>query len=191
VNGDGSRSTGCQLAAAAWNQNAALRVMSPIAAELEEVVLRWVLRHWNCLRNARGAWLPPPPWRISRRSSRRVMRFWHALDGMSRLTGCSAPRRSSGRRRGSAFIDSEGVELGGIWNETRNHRGSRRQGRMRADKLPRLSERTIVCIQAGNVNSGAFDPAGEICKVARKQGAWVHVDGAFGLWARILRSTNI
>src|SRR5258708_6550985 len=59
------------------------------------------------------------------------------------------------------------------------------QGRMRADKLPRLSERTIVCIQAGNVNSGAFDPAGEICKVARKQGAWVHVDGAFGLWARI------
>src|SRR5258707_599219 len=40
------------------------------------------------------------------------------------------------------------------------------QGRMRADKLPRLSERTIVCIQAGNVNTGAFDPAGEICRVA-------------------------
>jgi len=61
------------------------------------------------------------------------------------------------------------------------------QGRMRADKLPRLSERTIVCIQAGNVNTGAFDPAGEICKAAREQGAWVHVDGAFGLWARISR----
>ncbi len=59
------------------------------------------------------------------------------------------------------------------------------QGRIRADKLPRLSERTIVCIQAGNVNTGAFDPAGEICKAAREQGAWVHVDGAFGLWARI------
>jgi glutamate/tyrosine decarboxylase-like PLP-dependent enzyme len=59
------------------------------------------------------------------------------------------------------------------------------QGRMRADKLPRLSERTIVCIQAGNVNTGAFDPAGEICKAAREQGTWVHVDGAFGLWARI------
>jgi glutamate/tyrosine decarboxylase-like PLP-dependent enzyme len=61
------------------------------------------------------------------------------------------------------------------------------QGRMRANKLPRLSERTIVCIQAGNVNTGAFDPAGEICKVAKEQGAWVHVDGAFGLWARISR----
>jgi len=58
---------------------------------------------------------------------------------------------------------------------------------MRADKLPRLSERTILCIQAGNVNTGAFDPAGEICQLAKDQGAWVHVDGAFGLWARISR----
>jgi glutamate/tyrosine decarboxylase-like PLP-dependent enzyme len=59
------------------------------------------------------------------------------------------------------------------------------QGRMRADKLPRLSARTIVCIQAGNVNTGAFDPAAEICKAAKEQGAWVHVDGAFGLWALV------
>jgi glutamate/tyrosine decarboxylase-like PLP-dependent enzyme len=61
------------------------------------------------------------------------------------------------------------------------------QGRMRADRLPRLSERTIVCVQAGNVNTGAFDPAEEICKAAKEQGAWVHVDGAFGLWARMSR----
>ena len=57
------------------------------------------------------------------------------------------------------------------------------QGRMRPDKLPKLGERTIVCLQAGNVNTGAFDPAAEICARAREQGAWVHVDGAFGLWA--------
>jgi glutamate/tyrosine decarboxylase-like PLP-dependent enzyme len=60
------------------------------------------------------------------------------------------------------------------------------QGRMHAGKLPRLSERSVVCIQAGNVNTGAFDPADEICQRAREQGAWVHVDGAFGLWARVL-----
>jgi len=59
------------------------------------------------------------------------------------------------------------------------------QGRMRFDRLPRLSERTIVCIQAGNVNTGAFDPADQICSAAKEQGAWVHVDGAFGLWARV------
>jgi glutamate/tyrosine decarboxylase-like PLP-dependent enzyme len=57
------------------------------------------------------------------------------------------------------------------------------QGRMRADALPGISGPTIVCIQAGNVNSGAFDPAAEIIQIAHEAGAWVHVDGAFGLWA--------
>jgi glutamate/tyrosine decarboxylase-like PLP-dependent enzyme len=57
------------------------------------------------------------------------------------------------------------------------------QGRMRADALPSMVGPTIVCIQAGNVNSGAFDPAAEICRAAHAGGAWVHVDGAFGLWA--------
>jgi len=59
------------------------------------------------------------------------------------------------------------------------------QGRMKPDALPSLSERTLVCVQAGNVNSGAFDPAGEICARAHNAGAWVHVDGAFGYWAAV------
>jgi glutamate/tyrosine decarboxylase-like PLP-dependent enzyme len=57
------------------------------------------------------------------------------------------------------------------------------QGRMRADALPHLDAQTILCLQAGNVNTGAFDPAGAICPAARVAGAWIHVDGAFGLWA--------
>jgi glutamate/tyrosine decarboxylase-like PLP-dependent enzyme len=57
------------------------------------------------------------------------------------------------------------------------------QGRMRADALPELSGPTVVCAQAGNVNTGAFDPLPEICARAHEAGAWVHVDGAFGLWA--------
>jgi glutamate/tyrosine decarboxylase-like PLP-dependent enzyme len=59
------------------------------------------------------------------------------------------------------------------------------QGRMRVEALPKLSERTLVCLQAGNVNTGAFDPAAEICAAAGRAGAWVHVDGAFGLWAAV------
>ena len=59
------------------------------------------------------------------------------------------------------------------------------QGRMRAEALPALNERTIVCIQAGNVNTGAFDPAPEIGRRALDAGSWVHVDGAFGLWAAV------
>jgi glutamate/tyrosine decarboxylase-like PLP-dependent enzyme len=59
------------------------------------------------------------------------------------------------------------------------------QGRMRLDALPRLDDHTLVCVQAGNVNTGAFDPAGEISARAHEAGSWVHVDGAFGLWAAL------
>jgi glutamate/tyrosine decarboxylase-like PLP-dependent enzyme len=61
------------------------------------------------------------------------------------------------------------------------------KGRMRADELARMiaecENPPIVCAQIGDVNSGAIDPVGDICDVAHQHGAWVHVDGAFGLWA--------
>ena len=57
------------------------------------------------------------------------------------------------------------------------------QGRLIAERLPALDENTIVCLQAGNVNSGSFDPFDAVCQKARAAGSWVHVDGAFGLWA--------
>jgi glutamate/tyrosine decarboxylase-like PLP-dependent enzyme len=57
------------------------------------------------------------------------------------------------------------------------------QGRMRPDALPELRPPAIVCVQAGNVNSGAFDPMDEIIPLVKARGAWVHVDGAFGFWA--------
>jgi glutamate/tyrosine decarboxylase-like PLP-dependent enzyme len=57
------------------------------------------------------------------------------------------------------------------------------QGRMLAAQLPAIAGPTIICLQAGNVNTGSFDPIAEICRVAHAAGAWVHVDGAFGLWA--------
>jgi glutamate/tyrosine decarboxylase-like PLP-dependent enzyme len=57
------------------------------------------------------------------------------------------------------------------------------QGRIRADKLPKLDGPVIFCTQAGNVNTGAFDPIAAVCEHAAKLDAWVHVDGAFGLWA--------
>jgi glutamate/tyrosine decarboxylase-like PLP-dependent enzyme len=59
------------------------------------------------------------------------------------------------------------------------------QGRMIADNFPELDDSTLVCVQAGNVNTGSIDPIGDICRLAKEKGAWVHVDGAFGLWARV------
>ena len=61
--------------------------------------------------------------------------------------------------------------------------GTDAQGRMRPDLLPEINGPTILCLQAGNVNTGAFDPFAELCERAQARGAWVHVDGAFGLWA--------
>jgi glutamate/tyrosine decarboxylase-like PLP-dependent enzyme len=61
------------------------------------------------------------------------------------------------------------------------------QGRMRADALPPISGPTILILQAGNLNTGAFDPFDKIVAQAKAGGAWVHVDGAFGLWARATR----
>jgi len=57
------------------------------------------------------------------------------------------------------------------------------QGRMVAENVPELDSRCLVILQAGNVNSGSFDPFLAVCKKAQEAGAWVHIDGAFGLWA--------
>jgi glutamate/tyrosine decarboxylase-like PLP-dependent enzyme len=64
------------------------------------------------------------------------------------------------------------------------------QGRMRASELPPIDGPAIVCTQAGNINTGAFDPVGDICDAVKPSGAWVHVDGAFGLWAAAAESTR-
>jgi glutamate/tyrosine decarboxylase-like PLP-dependent enzyme len=79
----------------------------------------------------------------------------------------------------------KGVGLLGLGREQVHRVEVDGQGRMRAGKLPRITGPTIVCTQAGNVNTGAFDPIEEIAAQAHEAGAWVHVDGAFGLWAAV------
>jgi glutamate/tyrosine decarboxylase-like PLP-dependent enzyme len=170
--------------AGAWDQNAALRVMSPVAAELEEVALRWVCEalglplecegglvtcattaNFTALLAARHALLARAGWNV-------------ADDGMF---GAPPIEVVVGDEVHASLLKA--LSLVGFGKKRLTRVEVDGQGRMRADKLPRLSERTSLCIQAGNVNSGAFDPAAEICSRAHEQGAWVHVDGAFGLWA--------
>jgi glutamate/tyrosine decarboxylase-like PLP-dependent enzyme len=172
--------------AGAWNQNAALRVMSPIAAELEEVVVGWVcealglpaecegglvtcatMANFSALATARQALLAKAGWNV-------------VDDGMF---GAPPIEVVVGEEVHASILKA--LSLAGFGKKRVTVVEADAQGRMRADKLPRLSERSIVCIQAGNVNTGAFDPAAEICRKAHEQGAWVHVDGAFGLWARV------
>ena len=170
--------------AGAWDQNAGLRVMSPVAAELEEVALRWVcealglplecegglvtcatMANFTALVAARHALLARAGWNV-------------ADDGMF---GAPPIDVVVGDEVHASLLKA--LSLAGFGKKRLTRVEVDQQGRMRAEKLPQLSERTILCIQAGNVNSGAFDPAAEICSRAHEQGAWVHVDGAFGLWA--------
>jgi glutamate/tyrosine decarboxylase-like PLP-dependent enzyme len=172
--------------AAAWNQNASFRVMSPIAAELEEVVLRWVcealalppgcagglvtcatMANFTALVTARQALLARAGWDVTAEGMFGAPPIEVVVSAEGHASILKALGLAGFGRKRVTTVETDG------------------QGRMCADKLPPLSERTVVCIQAGNVNTGAFDPAGEICEAAKEQGAWVHVDGAFGLWARI------
>jgi glutamate/tyrosine decarboxylase-like PLP-dependent enzyme len=170
--------------AGAWDQNVALRVMSPIAAKLEDVVLDWLrelfglpagcgagfvtgatIANFTCLAAARTALLRRAGWNVEEQglfSAPEIKVVVGAEVHVSVLKALSMLGLGKSRVVSVPADD---------------------QGRMRVDLLPDLDERTIVCIQAGNVNTGAFDPADEICRRARKAGSWVHVDGAFGLWA--------
>ena len=177
---------GANWLAGAWDQNACLRVMSPVAAELEEVVLSWICEalglpaecegglvtcattaNFTALAAARYALLAKSGWNV-------------AEDGMF---GAPPIQVVVGGEVHASMLKA--LSLIGFGSKRVTIVEVDAQGRMRADKLPKLSERAIVCIQAGSVNSGSFDPAAEICPRAKEQGAWVHVDGAFGLWVGV------
>ena len=170
--------------AAAWDQNVALRVMSPVGATLEEVALRWVREILGLPSDAGGALVTG----ASMANVAGLAAARHALLARAGwdveaagLFGAPPLRVIVGDEVHVSLLKA--LALLGLGRERLHRVAVDGQGRMRADTLPPLDDRTIVCIQAGNVNTGGFDPAREICGAAGEAGAWVHVDGAFGLWA--------
>lgn len=170
--------------AGTWDQNGHYVVGSPAAAALEEVAMSWILE---------AVGLPAE---------------WHAgfVTGttMGNFSGLLAARHAVLERAGWD-VEADGLTgapaitvVVGAEAHSTLHRalsfaglGARRvvtvpvddQGRMRPEALPRVSGPAIVCAQAGNVNSGAFDPLEPIAEWAQASDAWLHVDGAFGFWA--------
>jgi glutamate/tyrosine decarboxylase-like PLP-dependent enzyme len=167
-----------------WDQNGALRVMSPIAAELEEVVLEWLRDILNLPADCAGGLVTCATTAnftalAAARQSLLTNAGWNvASDG---LFGAPSIDVVVGEEVHASV--RKALNLVGFGNRRVTVVPADRQGRMRADELPKLNKNTIICIQAGNVNTGSFDPAKEICDAAHESGAWVHVDGAFGLWA--------
>jgi glutamate/tyrosine decarboxylase-like PLP-dependent enzyme len=170
--------------AGAWDQNATLREMSPVASAVEEIAAGWLrellnlpdecgagfvtgatMANLTALAAARHALLTRAGWDVEDRG----------------LFGAPELQVVVGAEVHVSLLQA--LALLGLGRARVTRVPADGQGRMIASELPPLDERTVVCIQAGNVNTGAFDPAVEICARARAAGAWVHVDGAFGLWA--------
>jgi glutamate/tyrosine decarboxylase-like PLP-dependent enzyme len=172
--------------AGAWDQNAALRVMSPVAAELEDVVLRWICEIFGLPEKCEGGLVTCATTAnftalVAARQAILARAGWNVAD--DGMFGAPPINVVVGDEVHASILKALNLAGFGVKRLTRVEVDS--QGSMCSDKLPPLNERTILCIQAGNVNTGAFDPAEEICTRAHEHGAWVHVDGAFGLWAGV------
>ncbi len=172
--------------AGAWDQNAGAFTASPVAATLEQVAQRWLIElfglpsttvagfvtgatmaNLTALAAARHAVLARVGWDVDAQG----------------LTGAPLVTVIAGDEVHPSLV--KGLGLLGLGRDRVVRVPVDDQGRMRADALPAISGPTIVCVQAGNVNTGAFDPVAEIAAQAHEAGAWVHVDGAFGLWAAV------
>lgn len=175
-----------QFLAAAWDQNAALRMMSPAAAAFEDVAIAW-LRELFGLPSDCGAALATGATSANLTglaTGRHVLLSRAGWDVENDgLFGAPELKVVVGEEMHTTVRKALG--LLGLGRSRVTVVSADAQGRIRVDKLPRLDERTIVCLQAGNVNTGACDPIREICTMAARARAWVHIDGAFGLWARV------
>ncbi|MCU7727055.1 aminotransferase class V-fold PLP-dependent enzyme [Actinoplanes sp. KI2] len=171
-----------------WDQNAGLYVLGPAAAVVEDVAARWLatllglpagvsagfvtgaqMANLTGLAIGLGSVLGRAGWNVAA----------DGLWGAPRVRVLAGQGRHGTIDRALRFL---GAGTGSIVEVGMDDQGRMRPAELRT-ALAAGSGPAIVCAQAGNVNSGAFDPVGEICDLAHADGAWVHVDGAFGLWA--------
>jgi glutamate/tyrosine decarboxylase-like PLP-dependent enzyme len=172
-----------------WDQNAGLYVAGPSAAVVEEVAGAWIaellglpqtasvgfvtgcqMAHVTALAAARHEMLRRAGWDVAR----------DGLQGGPPLRILVGDERHVTVDRALRFLGIGATQIVAVEADE--------QGRLRADRLREAlaadtTAPTIVCAQAGNVNTGSFDPLPEIADAAHAAGAWLHVDGAFGLWA--------
>src|SRR5580704_326873 len=170
--------------AGAWDQNPGLFAASPIGTVLEEVSLSWLLDVLKLPAESAGAFVTGATvanfTALAAARHAVLERVGWDVDANG-LFGAPPITVIVGGEAHPSLIKALGMLGMGRARVTRVPVDD--QGRMRADEIPPFNGPTILCIQAGNVNTGAFDPAPEICERAHASGAWVHVDGAFGLWA--------
>ncbi len=171
--------------ATTWDQNAGLFLATPIAAVLEEVARKWLLdvlklrpgcgaafvtgatvANFTALAAARNSVLSHAGWDV---------------EGQG-LFGAPPVHVIISEEAHPSLVKSLGML--GLGRDRVTKVPVDEQGRMLVDAMPAsVPAPAIICCQVGNVNSGAFDPVDEICVRYKVPGVWIHVDGAFGLWA--------
>jgi glutamate/tyrosine decarboxylase-like PLP-dependent enzyme len=175
--------------AIAWDQCASSFDNSPVADRIEKVAARWVLETLDlprdaavgfgtsasacglaCLTAARRTLLERKGWDFDRKGLQGAPEIRVIVSEMVHVTILKSLRMM-------------GFGLDNIIRAPVDE-----HCRIDADRLPPLDDATILCLQAGEVNTGEFDPFRPLIASAQAAGAWVHVDGAFGLWARASRS---
>ncbi len=175
----------------AWDQNAALSVMSPLAAKLEDVCERWLVDLLDLPEGSAAGFVSGSSTATLcalavARDSLLLRQGWDARE--RGLYGAPLVRVVLGEQAHSSVFKA--LSLIGMGNANVMLAPVDGQGRIDPARLPDLDDRTLLILQAGNVNGGAFDPFEPLCARARTCDAWVHVDGAFGLWAAACNETK-
>ena len=171
--------------AGAWDQNTGLFVSTPGTSKLEQVALKWLLDVLDLPRECAGAFVTGTTvahitaLAAARHAVLRNVGWNVEADG---LFGAPPITVITSAEAHPTLFKALGVV--GLGRNRVVKVPTDAQGRMRADAFPKIAGPTIVCLQAGNVNTGSFDPIAELGPRSREAGAWVHIDGAFGLWAR-------
>jgi glutamate/tyrosine decarboxylase-like PLP-dependent enzyme len=176
----------------AWDQNAGLYVLSPGAAVVEEVVADWLVELFGL----------PAGSSLGLTTGATMANFTAlaaARDALLRRDGWDVERQGLfGAPEIPVVVGEEAhvtihvaLQMLGLGRDRVVRVAADDQGRMRPealrDALAGFDRPAIVCAQAGNVNTGAFDPLRPTAEAVRANGGWLHVDGAFGLWAAASR----
>ena len=170
----------------AWDQNAVFKVSSPVASQVEKITANWLLDLLQLPKESAVGFL----------TGTTMANFCGAVAAryhLSKQLGWDITAKGMTNAPSIRVIVGQEVHasmqraliLAGFGLDNLIRVPTDDQGRIITENFPEMDESTLVCLQAGNVNTGAIDPVKDICLDAKAKGAWVHIDGAFGLWARV------
>ena len=167
-----------------WDQNTPLYLTSPVASKLEEVTESWLRELFGLPESTIAGYVSGSSLSIFCGLAAARYRLYERAGWDFNARGYigAPPLRVIASEQAHGTV-TKALALLGIGTDNVERVAADDQGRIDAARVPELDSSTLLVLQAGNVNTGAFDDFANLCQAARKADAWVHVDGAFGLWA--------